>query len=204
MLVSLIGARLTGSRAAGSVAALICAANTNAVMAVAWASAYNQVLCGVLVLAAFYLRLRWTELEALGRGYSRWRAAEWTFYLLGFGALELATAYPALAALHAALADKRRLRGTLLLAVPAVAFVAVHYYLIPKVPSPIYEPHFDRRLASALAGYLTWTIEPGSAAVRSRSALYRGPAAVAGILAGLSLVGFAIHVAIVQTLYGTA
>ncbi|MBV9399972.1 MAG: hypothetical protein JO062_18485 [Bryobacterales bacterium] len=116
VLVSLVGARVAGSRVAGTVAALICAANTNAVIAVAWSSAYNQILCGVALLAGFYARLRWTDLEDRGRACGRWRIAEWCFYMLGFGALELAVVYPLLAALHAAFVDRKRLRGTLLLA----------------------------------------------------------------------------------------
>src|ERR1700722_9355016 len=57
-LVQQIGERLTASRTAGLLAALVWAANMNAAPAAAWGSAYNQGLCGALLLAAFYSRLR--------------------------------------------------------------------------------------------------------------------------------------------------
>ncbi len=60
-LMNRIVARLTGSDLAGAAAALLWAVNPNLVIPITWASAYNQVLCAFLLLAAFYARLRWLE-----------------------------------------------------------------------------------------------------------------------------------------------
>jgi hypothetical protein len=75
-LVNRIAARLTGSQMAGVLAALLCAANPNMIRPLTWASAYNQVLCACLLLAAFYAHLRWLE-----SGERKWIVAEWAAYL---------------------------------------------------------------------------------------------------------------------------
>jgi len=75
----------------------------------------------------------------------------------------------------------------------AAAFAGIHYFFIPKVLSPIYETHFDAGLISSRASYVTWVFEPGSAAVRLHSSLYRGPAAAVGMIAGLLLAGFIVR-----------
>jgi hypothetical protein len=108
----LMGETLAGSRAAAPAAAVLWAANVNAVEAVAWASAYDQLLCAVCVLAAFYSRLR-------GR-----RAAEWIFYLAGFGALEITVMYPLLVVLYGLCADRRQLRGAKHSLIPPVVRAA--------------------------------------------------------------------------------
>src|SRR5207249_391008 len=89
ILVLLIGAKLTESRAAGLVAALIWTANSNAVLAVGWPSAYYQTAGAFCLLAAFYSRLRWID-----GGGTRWRAGEWVAYLVGFGTMEAIVMYP--------------------------------------------------------------------------------------------------------------
>ena len=181
-LVSLIGAKLTGSRAAGLLAALLWAANTNAVPAVAWASAYNQVLCGLCLLAAFYSRLR------------GWRAAEWIEYLAGFGALEVIVAYPVLALLHELCMpakDRPRAGPTMWLFVPAGAFAVIHFLFIPKTPDGVYALSFDGRLATTFVTYLAWMFEPGSSALRTHAADYGLIELAAGILIGAALAVFA-------------
>ena len=150
----LIGERLTGSRTAAVAAAILWAANVNAVEAVAWASAYDQLLCAVCVLGAFYSRLR------------GWRAAEWIFYLAGFGALEIVVMYPFLAVAYALCTDRKELRGTLWLFAPAVVFSVVHFLWIPKPAGGVYALSLDSRLPATFASYLGWTFEPGRAALR--------------------------------------
>jgi hypothetical protein len=180
-LVQRIGERLTQSRAAGLLAALVWAANVNVAPPVAWASAYNQILCGALLLAAFYSRLR------------GWRVAEWVFYLAGFGALEVTVMYPFLAALHAFCADGKRLRGTAWLFVPAGLFAALHFLFIPKPPDSVYALAVDHRLAVTVKTYLSWTLEPGSAALGPNIEAYRTPERILGLLFALALAGFVVR-----------
>jgi hypothetical protein len=174
-LIALIGERLTGSRTAGLAAAILWAANCNAVESVAWASAYDQLLCAVCLLAAFYSRLR------------GWRAAEWIFYLAGFGALEIAVMYPFLAALHAQCTDRKQLRGSSWLFAPAAAFTAAHFILIPKASTGIYALSLDSRLPATFANYLAWSLEPGSSALRSHADQLRAPELLLGMILGLAL-----------------
>ncbi|SRR5579884_260642 len=184
-LALLVGKELAGSKAAGLIAALLWAVNTNAVPAVAWASAYNQTLCAVCLLGAFYSRLR------------GWRAAEWIAYLAGFGALELIVAYPLIAALHMLCTDRKDhrklLRGTGLLFVPAALFAAVQILFIPKAPGPVYALSFDRRLPGTLAAYLGWMFQPGSSALGAHAAVVRGIELGAGLIIGAALAAFSVR-----------
>jgi hypothetical protein len=178
VLVQLIGKRLTNSQIAGLVAALVWAANANVAPAVAWASAYNQILCGALILAAFYSRLR------------GWRVAEWVFYLAGFGALEVMVVYPCLASLHAVCVDRKRLRGAVWLFVPAILFAAFHFWFIPKDTTSVYALVVDGRLGGTIKTYLAWMFEPGSASLRSNIGLYKTPEKIAGLILAAGLIWF--------------
>lgn len=181
ILVALIGERLTGSRAAAVLAGLLWAANADAISSVAWASAYDQVLCAACLLAAFYSRLR------------GWRAAEWIFYLAGFGALEIMAVYPALVLLYALATDRKQAGSTLPLFVPAALFVAAHFLLIPKAPVGPYAISLDSRLLSTIAAYSTWTFEPASSALRSHAERLKAPELLLGMILGLSLAYFAVR-----------
>jgi len=186
-LVLLIGERLIGSRAAALAAAVLWAANANAVEAVAWASAYDQLLCAVCVLAAFYSRLR------------GWRFAEWIFYLAGFGALEIIVVYPLLVVLYEVCSLKVAGRrpapqpSDLWLFAPAVVFTAVHFLWIPKQAGGVYALSLDSRLPATFANYLGWIFEPGSAALRSHAEKLRTPEMILGALLGVALGWFAIR-----------
>ncbi len=77
-LVLLIGEKLTGSRAAGVLAALLWAANANSVPSIVWISAYYQLLMrGMLAGGAVF-------------AFAGWHAAGWVCYLAAFGAMEIA------------------------------------------------------------------------------------------------------------------
>src|SRR5262245_38001407 len=96
VLIQAIGARLWNSRAAGLWAALFWAATPVLITPLVWSAAYNELLCALCVLTAFYARLRWLEAPE-----SKWRFVEAGAYLAGFGALEVIVAYPAIVLLHA-------------------------------------------------------------------------------------------------------
>lgn len=154
-LAALIGAKLTGSRAAGTLAAVFWTTCGVIVMPLEWTSAYNEVLCAFCLLMAFYARLRWLE-----SGRRGWRIAEWTAYLAGFGVLEIIVVYPVLAALHALATNRKWLRSTYLMFIPAVAFGVAHLLLIPKSAGPYYSLAIDARLPRTFFEYLAWTLGP--------------------------------------------
>ena len=60
-LANAIGVSLTGSRLAGLAAAVLWTTSYVLVTPLAWASAYNQILCAFFLLAALYARMRWLE-----------------------------------------------------------------------------------------------------------------------------------------------
>jgi hypothetical protein len=153
-LVSLIGKRLTGSPAAGWLAAVLWTINVNVTTPLMWASAYNEVLCALCILTAFYARLRSMEPDS-----RRWKVLEWAAYLTGFGVLEIIVVYPALAALHALLFDRRRWRSVLALSIPAAMLVALHLFVLPKAPAP-YDIVVDSQLPTTFLRYLAWSIAP--------------------------------------------
>ena len=83
-LVASIGARLTGSRAAGFFAAVLWVLNGSAIVPLGWICVYNQVLCGFFLLLAFHFLLRYIEtgeapLLPLSSGSpSCWASARWS------------------------------------------------------------------------------------------------------------------------------
>jgi hypothetical protein len=181
ILILLIGERLTGSPATGLLAALFWAVNTNAVPSIVWISAYNEVACAVCLMGAFYSRLR------------GWRAAEWIFYLIGFGVLELILMYPFIAALHALLTDRKQLKSTVPLFVPSLAFVALTLFVIPRWESSLYALSVDSRILQTFATYLKWAMEPGSAALGAHAAVLAPVEIGTALLLGLGLIWFMVR-----------
>lgn len=164
VLMQLVGQRLTGSRAAGLLAAMLWSVSAVLVTPLAWASAYNQVLLAVVVQGAFYARLC---------GRPRLEAA---LFLAGFGVLESIIVYPALVLLHAALDERARAgwRRSLWMWIPAGAFALAHLLWIPKSDSPIYQWILDARLPGNLWRYLEWTIGPSRMELRNPARQFQG------------------------------
>src|SRR5262249_47298464 len=106
-LIRAITQRITGSAAAGVWAAILWISNGALIVVMTWSSAYNQALCGFFLLLAFYFLLRYIE-----SGDWRDNAAQWTAYLLGFGALELTVVYPLLAGAYTLLCARANFRRT--------------------------------------------------------------------------------------------
>ncbi len=182
ILVGLIGEKLTASRAAGLIAALLWAANANAISAVAWPSAYDQVLCAVCLLGAFYSRLR------------GWRTAEWIFYLAGFGAIEITVMYPVLVLIYVLATGREKLRSSVwLLFLPAAIFTALHFWLIPKTAAGPYALSIDSRLPATIATYFAWTFEPASSALRSHAEQLQAPELLLGMIFGITLGWFTLR-----------
>jgi len=155
-----IGAKITGSRTAGLLAALLWTVSKAMVSPLAWAAIYEVVLCAFFALAALYSRTRWLDTRA-----PVWHAAEWAFYILGFGAQESVVMYPAVAALYTWAVARRDItkkdeRGVFLLWIPAIAFTVIHALFVPKLPTEIYRISVDSRLPVTLATYLRMAVGP--------------------------------------------
>ena len=160
-LAAEIGARITGSRAAGLCAALLWAVSPVMITPLAWAAVYEVLLCAFFGLAALYARMRWLE-----TGDSRWQVAEWVSYILGFGAQESMVMYPAVAVLYTWAVARRNVlqkgeRGVFALFIPALLFTGMHAFLIPKVvDGDTYRIAVDRRLPVTLSMYLRMALGP--------------------------------------------
>ena len=174
-LVGLVGSKLSGSPAAGVIAALFWAANANAISSVAWPAAFQSGRCA--------RRACWRPSTPALRG---WRAAEWIFYLAGFGALEITVMYPVLALLYVLAKDRKQARQVIWLFVPAVIFTAVHFLLIPKAGGA-YALALDGRLPATISTYFGWTFEPASSALRSHAEQLKAPELLLGMILGVTL-----------------
>jgi hypothetical protein len=154
-LTAVVGAKLTGSRAAGFCATLLWTVNSTSVQPLAWACVYNEVMCAFFLLLAFYFLLRYIE-----TGKRRYHVWEWVVFLLGFGALELNVVYPALAAAYTLLCARRFFRGTLPMAAVSAAYTILHMLVAPSPTSGVYVMHFGASMLHTLAVYWTWSIGP--------------------------------------------
>jgi hypothetical protein len=160
VLGAAIGSKVTGSGAAGLLAALLWTVNKVMVTPLASAPIYEVVLYAFFALAALYSRTRWLDTRA-----PAWQASEWIFYILGFGAQESMVMYPAVAALYTWAVARRDIgkkgeRGVFLLFLPAVIFAGIHALIIPKLPTEIYRIAVDSRLPATLSMYLRMAVGP--------------------------------------------
>ena len=129
--------RITGSQAAGFLAAILWIANAGLALALGWSSAYNEIAFAFVILLAFRLFLQYIETGQ--RKYWIW---QWIVFLLGFLVLELNVAYPVLALGYALCCARRYFRQTLFLFIPSILFAGIHLALIPAASDPSYEMHF--------------------------------------------------------------
>lgn len=143
--------RLSGSRVAAAAAPLVWSVGLGAAVPLSWLSAYNQILCAFFLLAAFACLLRWLE-----TGTGGWFTAQTGFFLLGFGALEVAVVYPALATVWCWLEGRRLPRALLWLWLASAVFTAAHMLLIPKPAEGVYARHWDLSMARSYAQY--WSL----------------------------------------------
>jgi hypothetical protein len=155
VLVCAIGRRLTSSRAAGFLAAVLWIANGTLATAVSWISAYNQVLCAFFILVSFWCLLRYIETEK-----RRYNVMQWAAFLLGFGALEINVVYPAIALCYTVLAARKYFLRMLWLLLPAGIYAAVHWHLAPNPTSGPYLLHPDASMLPTLWTYWQWALSP--------------------------------------------
>lgn len=147
--------RMTGSTAAAFAAPVFWTCSAMTAQAVSWSSAYNEVLCGALLLAAFYFLLRHIESN---RGSDL--VGLWICYLLGFGTLEHVVVFPFLAAGWALCRARGYLLRTLPLFVPAAVFAGLHFALVPATTDPLYQLHVDASMFPTFRIY--WLMATGA------------------------------------------
>lgn len=145
--------RLTGSRLAGWLAALLWIANSSLAKVMSWTSAYNQALCGLFLLASLYLFVRYVQ-----TGRRRYWVWQWVSYLVGFGSQELMVVYPALAGAYALCCARSHFRRSLPLWIPALIYAAVHQWAAPAASGGTYGLYFDRALTGTFATYWMWAL----------------------------------------------
>ena len=163
-LAAAVGARVTGSRAAGWLAAVLWSIHSAAVEPLGWVCVYNQVLSAFFLLAAFYALLRFLE-----TGQRRYEWLQWAAFLLGFGAQEGNLVYPALAAAWALTAARPYLKRTAPMFAVSGAYVALHLLAAPFARSGGYAMHFTGAVFRTLARYWTWSPAPATPGCPSAS-----------------------------------
>jgi hypothetical protein len=184
VLAAWIGARLTGSRAAGACAAVLWLVNSSNVLPLGWTSAYNQVLCGFFLLLALFSLLRYVETGE--RRYYWW---QWAAFLCGFGAQELSMVYPAIAAAYTLLCARKYFRRTLPMFAVSALYFAVHQWAAPAPKSGDYAMHFTGAMLRTFGKYWTWGVGPVFLFTPLQTVKWALPSGVAAVTIGL--LGFA-------------
>jgi hypothetical protein len=188
LLVNRITRKITNSPVAGFVAATVWAANTALMTPMTWSSAYNEPMCGLFLLSAMVLFLRFDETGR--RSFWWWQLA---VFSLGFGALEINVVYPALAAAYALFAARRENRRRLLISLAPLVAISIIYFFWHRAVAPIpttgpYVVHVDGRVFKALALYGKWSLLPvdwvafGHSAAVGKMILWIGIVGIAALL----------------------
>ena len=173
--------RLSASRVAGVLAALIYVVSSANSIPLAWLSSYNQLMCAFFALSAFACLIRYLE-----TGRTRDWVLQWAFYLCGFLALESIVAYPAVACLYVWIAGRQHIKKALWLWLPSLAFVAFHFLLVPKSAGPKYQMVLDLGILKMLAAYWFKAIGPSDMVELAEGPwTWLGQATTACIIAGL-------------------
>jgi len=153
-LAASITTRLTRSRAAGFLAAVLWAANSKLAVAMSWTSAYNQILCGFFLLLALHFFLRYRE-----TGARRDYLLTWAVFLAGFLAMESNVIFPLLAATYALLCARKQFRSTLPFFAASALYGILHLLLAPN-HAPEYMLHIDGTMPATLWTYWRRTFQP--------------------------------------------
>ncbi len=148
VLIALICARLTKSRAAGFWAAVLWTANSVMAFALAWTAIYHELLCSLCFLAGIWFLIRYAE-----TGQGRFLGAQWLTFLFGFGVLELNVVYPALALVYALCCARGLWPKILPMFLVSVLYAGWHLSIAPLPASGDYQMHWDLSILSTLFTY---------------------------------------------------
>jgi hypothetical protein len=159
-LLAWVVRRLTGSRLAGFVAAIVWASNAALATAMTWSSAWNEVLCPMFLLWALVLFIRYAE-----TGRSRYWWLQVAVYVFGFGVLEIQVVYPALALAWALFAVPPESRRRLALRAAALFPVSIAYFVLHTLVAPLpkvgsYVVHVDGSIVGTLGFYVKTALLP--------------------------------------------
>ena len=156
-LLAWITKRITGSRLAGSAAAILWGASAAIITPMTWNSAYNEVQYQLFLLGALALFIRFAD-----TGQRPYWWAQLAVFVVGFGSLENNVVYPAVAVAWALFAADRSVRKRLIIStIPLFAVSAVYYLahmrLAPAPASGIYAMHVDLRILKTFWEYWRWS-----------------------------------------------
>lgn len=156
LLIAVLARRLTGSRLAGTAAAVLWASSASLIIPMTWNSAYNEVQYPLFLLTALLLFVRYAD-----TGRQRFWWMQIAVFVIGFGSLENNIVYPAITAAWALLAVERGKRAKLLVStIPlfaiSAAYYAVHMRIAPAPSNGIYAVHLDSRIFATFAEYWRW------------------------------------------------
>lgn len=164
-LIVKLARRITGSEAAGPIAAILWTANAGLATALGWSSAYNEIALALFILLAFHLFLKYID-----TGERKYLVGQWIVFILGFGVLELNVMYPVLATGFALCCARSQVRSALPLFIPSMVFTAAHFLFVHAPSDPYYQMHY-RSAPAMLGNYWGWTI----ASVRKAPVDWRPP-----------------------------
>ena len=113
-----------------------------------WTSSYNQILCAAFLLCALLLFIHYAQ-----TGERKFYWAQFAIFVLGFGALEINVAYPAVAFAYAFCYAPKRCLSTIPMGAVSAAYIGVHNHYAPKLQSGPYALHFDSSILRTLLTY---------------------------------------------------
>ena len=155
VLLASVGAKLTGSRAAGFWSAILWTVNSATAVALTWTAIYYQLLCAFNFLLSFWLLLRYIE-----TGERRFYIAQCVTFLLGFGVLELNVVYPALALAYALCCARHIIGKIVPLFIFSGIYTWIHMAAAPLQNGGPYRMFWDLSVFSTLWTYWKLALGP--------------------------------------------
>jgi hypothetical protein len=183
-LISAIVARLTRSRVAAFLAPVLWIASDKLALTMVWGSSINYAVCGFFVLSALWFLVR--HVETHRRGYL---IAMWLAFILGLGSLEMAVAFPAMAAIYTLACARPCFKKTIPLLAAAAVFGIAHQILAPNKAGGMYSMHFDGAIVGTLAAYWKMALKPDHLSIFTPLPEIAGTAGI--VLFNIALLGYA-------------
>lgn len=165
----------TASRAAAVVAAVCWTLHSSLAQPLTWASAMNQILWPGCLFSALLCR-------HTGR-----RPAEWGFFLLGFGVVELNVVYPVLALLR----SPERWRSTAPLFAVSAVYALGNRWIAPANTNPVYAINahplsilhtLSQYVLMSMGSYVPWSVHAQTPYLLGATLLALGGLVVVGLL----------------------
>lgn len=186
LLLTSIVLRLTRSRLAAAAAPMLWLVNAALVVPMSWTSAYNQILCGFCLLAAFRCYLKYIDTRQC-----KYYVFQLIFFVLGLGVLEVAVAYPLVAVAFTALLARPFFRSAAVLLGPSVLFAVFHRLMAPAQAAPGYAIQVNSRIASTLLTYWGWILGPAQLQTVKHVADWY--ALTATVILGMAIVSYVVY-----------